>query len=70
MASKTIETESKGIPLKSPNPHGLPVPVFYALMNTLLGAGGYAAAYFWTYSPATKQQVADNKMQILAQYHL
>jgi len=69
MAGKTIETDSKGIPLKGANPDGVPVPVFYAVVNTIFGALGFAAAWFWAYS-ASKQEAADAKMELVNQYDL
>eukprot|EP00545_Synedropsis_sp_CCMP1620_P008113 CAMPEP_0119010512 /NCGR_PEP_ID=MMETSP1176-20130426/5061_1 /TAXON_ID=265551 /ORGANISM="Synedropsis recta cf, Strain CCMP1620" /LENGTH=215 /DNA_ID=CAMNT_0006963185 /DNA_START=67 /DNA_END=714 /DNA_ORIENTATION=- len=68
MASKIIETDAKGIPLKGPDP-GLPFPVFYAVGNTIFGAIGFGVAWFWAYS-ASKQEVADAKMALVNQYDL
>ena len=69
MGGKTVETDSKGIPLKGPTPEGVRVPVFYAVMNAVFGAIGYVAAYFWAYS-AAKHEVADIQIQIVAQFNL
>lgn len=69
MASNKIETDSKGIPLKSPNEGSPPVAVFYVVMNTVFGAVGYAVAFFWAYS-SSKQEAADAKIEIVGQYDL
>lgn len=69
MPEKTIERDAKGIPLKSPNPDGVPVAVFYTIMNTVFGAIGFAVAWFLAYT-SSKQESADSRMDIVAQYDL
>lgn len=69
MAGKVIETDAKGIPLKGSNPDGVPVSVFYVIMNVIFGAVGYAITWFWAYS-ASKQESADAKIHLIATYDL
>ena len=50
MVSETIETDSKGIPLKHVGyPDQFSVAVFYAIGNIILGSVGLAAAWFLAY---------------------
>lgn len=71
MVSETIETDSKGIPLKHVGyPDQFSVAVFYAIGNIILGSVGLAAAWFLAYAPDTKRINADTKIGILVEHNL
>lgn len=71
MANKTIETDSKGVPLKHVGyPDNISVATFYAMGNVVLGGVGLAAAWFLAYAPDAKRPNADNKIGILAEHNL
>ena len=69
--AKTIETDSKGIPLKHVGyPDQFSVAVFYAIGNVVLGGVGLSAAWFLAYAPDAKRASADTQIGILAEHNL
>jgi len=69
--NETIETDSKGIPLKHVGyPDQFSVAVFYAIGHGVLGGVGLAAAWFLAYVPVTKRANADTQIGILVEHNL
>ena len=62
-----IETDSKGIPLKSSYPETPSVPVIYTIFNTIIFVIGSAAAYF---AIIRNNKEGDAKVALLAEYDL
>ena len=64
------QRDAKGIPLKSPYPEGVSVPVLYSTMTIIITTIGTIIAYFSSYFTEAKVAAANAKIAIISDYDL
>lgn len=67
---KPVETDEKGIPIKSPYPEKVSVVMLYSGMTVVIGGIGVAIAYVSSYLSESKRSDADVKISILSEHNL